>query len=221
MNITLFAGPSIDHCSLRAILPTAEILSPVSRGDIEVVLSRDCTPDIFGIIDGKFLHSMSISPKEIISALSLGTKVFGSSSMGALRAVELAPYGMVGVGKIYHAFLDGEVDADDEVAIVFDSETLKALCVPMMNFRFSVRELLANHAINAFEADLIINVAKSLYFPERTHLRVARLLGDFGVSEIRCNQIFESLKYSVDQKREDALELAFAIKSFAESPSRT
>ena len=44
---------------------------------------------------------MSISPKEVLRAIDAGITLYSSSSMGALRAVECAPYGMTGVGMIY------------------------------------------------------------------------------------------------------------------------
>ncbi len=36
-----------------------------------------------------------------------GVKVYGSSSMGALRASELDEFGMVGVGRIYECYRSG------------------------------------------------------------------------------------------------------------------
>ena len=38
--------------------------------------------------------------------------------MGALRAAELHAFGMRGVGRIFEAFRDGELEDDDEVAVV-------------------------------------------------------------------------------------------------------
>ena len=49
--------------------------------------------------------------------MSQGIHVFGSASMGALRA-ELCPFGMVGVGRIFEAYRDGELEDDDEVAVI-------------------------------------------------------------------------------------------------------
>ena len=37
--------------------------------------------------------------------------------MGALRAAELHPFGMVGIGQVYEWYRDGTIDADDEVAV--------------------------------------------------------------------------------------------------------
>src|SRR5581483_2813112 len=56
--------------------------------------------------------------KEILWALTQGIHVYGSASIGALRAAELAPFGMVGVGRIFEAYRDGRLEDDDEVAVV-------------------------------------------------------------------------------------------------------
>ena len=38
--------------------------------------------------------------------------------MGALRAAELAPFGMIGIGTIFEAYRDGIYTDDDEVALL-------------------------------------------------------------------------------------------------------
>ena len=55
--------------------------------------------------------------KEILWALPEGVPVFGSASMGALRAAELRGFGMRGVGRIFEAFREGALEDDDEVAL--------------------------------------------------------------------------------------------------------
>ena len=50
----------------------------------------------------------------------------GAASMGALRAAEMHRYGMVGVGKIFEMYRDGEED-DSLVAMTFDPETFRPL----------------------------------------------------------------------------------------------
>ena len=44
--------------------------------------------------------------------------MFGAASMGALRAAELAAFGMEGVGAIFEAFREGVLEDDDEVAVI-------------------------------------------------------------------------------------------------------
>ena len=62
---------------------------------VEVALER---PVAIGLIDGYFERVPSVSHKEILWAMSQGIVVIGAASMGALRAAELAPFGMLGVG---------------------------------------------------------------------------------------------------------------------------
>src|SRR6185503_3993378 len=69
------------------------------------------------LIDGYFERMAAVWHKEILLALERGIAVWGAASMGALRAAELAPFGMVGVGTIYRAFARGDLVADDEVAV--------------------------------------------------------------------------------------------------------
>jgi hypothetical protein len=73
---------------------------------------------IIGLVDGYFEAVPSVSQKEILWALSHGIHVYGSVSIGALRAVELEPFGMRGVGRVFEAFRDGVLRDDDEVALL-------------------------------------------------------------------------------------------------------
>ena len=80
-------------------------------------------PDIIGIIDGVFHQSSAVGHKEILNAIKKGIKVYGASSMGALRASELDVLGMTGIGYVYNQYASGEVDSDDDVAVMLDSDT--------------------------------------------------------------------------------------------------
>ena len=69
------------------------------------------------IIDGYFERMAAVWHKEILIALERGIEVWGAASMGALRAAELHPFGMRGVGVIYGWYKRGVITADDEVAV--------------------------------------------------------------------------------------------------------
>ena len=86
--------------------PKATSTAPRCRGPLAI-----------GLIDGYFERVPAVWHKEILWALSQGIHVFGSASMGALRAAELAPFGMIGVGAIFEAYRDGILEDDDEVAV--------------------------------------------------------------------------------------------------------
>src|SRR3712207_5593379 len=101
MNAVVFLGPTLRVEQAREILDATYLL-PVAAGDVWRALRTK--PDAIGIIDGYFEHTPSVRHKEILLALARGVRVYGASSMGALRACETAPYGMIGVGEVFEAF---------------------------------------------------------------------------------------------------------------------
>jgi hypothetical protein len=211
MRPVVFLGPSLDAETARAELD-AEYLLPIVRGDIDALLARTEPPPVIGIVDGAFLHSLSISPKEVMRAVDRGIPVFGSSSMGALRAVECVPLGMVGIGRVYEEYATGRVDADDEVAIVYDTESLRPLSEPMINFRIAVADGIAAGRVDPTAGECFLRSAKALYFPQRTvhnALRAVRVeLGDEVAGELARYFAEEA----PDAKRDDALQLLRAIR---------
>src|SRR6185503_9427900 len=114
MKVYLFTGPSLSAEEGKKELD-AIYRPPAAQGD--VYRAALDAPRAIGIIDGYFERIPSVSHKEVLWAMAQGIHVFGSASMGALRAAELAAFGMEGVGVIYEAFKRGELDADDEVAV--------------------------------------------------------------------------------------------------------
>ncbi|HLE83613.1 MAG TPA: TfuA domain-containing protein, partial [Thermoanaerobaculia bacterium] len=115
MKAFIFCGPTLTSGEGAAELD-AVFLPPAAQGDVyRATLER---PWGIGIVDGYFERLPAIWHKEILWALSRGVHVFGSASMGALRAAELAAFGMEGVGAVFEAFRDGELEDDDEVAVL-------------------------------------------------------------------------------------------------------
>src|SRR5690348_12016648 len=104
MNAVIFAGPSLPP-SRRPPDPRLIWKPPVKQGDLyRAALGQ---PAIIGVVDGYFETVPTVWHKEILWAMAQGIHVYGSASIGALRAAELSPFGMKGVGKIYEAFRDG------------------------------------------------------------------------------------------------------------------
>ncbi len=215
----VFAGPSLDAAA-RAALP-AEFLPPIRRGDIDLLLARPRPPAVIGVVDGRFLHSLSISPKEILRALDAGVTVLGSSSMGALRAVECEPWGMIGVGRIFQAYRDGAVDADDEVAMVYDEEH-RALSEPLVSLRLNLAGGVAAGHVDAGDAQALLDIAKRLYFPERSTRTVLRLAAE-RIPPARHRELARYLaEQAADIKHDDAVLLLDRIRGLAgQTPPRT
>lgn len=170
-SIAVYLGPSLPLAAARSILD-AEYLPPIRRGDLARLPPHiEC----IGIVDGEFYQSLAVSPKEIVPLLDRGIPVFGASSMGALRAVELCPHGMVGVGRIFEWFRDGVIDADDEVALVYDPETCRALSEPLVNIRAALCEAVQQGIISSSQAGELIEKLRQVWFPDRSYHLVAQL----------------------------------------------
>jgi hypothetical protein len=213
MHCVIFVGPSLEHETVRALFP-GEVRPPIKRGDLDQMLAAGALPDYVGIVDGQFLHAPSISPKEVLRAIDHGAELFGSSSIGALRAAECAPFGMVGVGRIFRMYASAELDADDEVAVVYNADTLQALSEPMVNIRVALRAAADAGLIAAESEATLVAVAEQIYFPSRTYanvLHAARGLVDDG--ELAAVMQFVTGGAAPDQKRSDALELIAAIRT--------
>jgi hypothetical protein len=207
----VFLGPSLKLEEARLILD-AQFLPPIQRGDIEQLLRGD-VPAAVGIIDGRFLQSFSISPKEILKGMEAGVKMYGSSSMGALRAVELARYGMIGIGQVYRLFASGDLDADDEVAMVFDQVDYAPLSDPLVNMRIALEAARASAVISEETKRLFIEEACKIYFPERTYDRVLTEIGE-RIPEVEKAALRRFLPSAPDAKREDAIQLLQEMKAY-------
>jgi hypothetical protein len=116
MTTIVYVGPTLPAEEVRARLPGAAVRGPVAVGDVLALIRRRGVTRI-AIIDGYFERMAAVWHKELLLALEHGIAVWGAASMGALRAAELAPFGMIGVGSVYRAFARGELVADDEVAV--------------------------------------------------------------------------------------------------------
>ena len=162
----VFLGPSADLATARAILPAAEFRPPAARGDIARA-AADGAPVIV-LVDGVFLQDCAVGHREVLGVLKRGVTVIGASSMGALRAAELDGLGMVGVGEVYRRYRSGELESDDEVALVYDPESGYALSEPLVNIRATLEAAVADGVVAEADAGAVLEAAQALYFPERT-----------------------------------------------------
>ncbi len=209
MRAVVFLGPTMPVEAAREVLPDATFLPPASQADLITAVRRH-RPDVVGLIDGVFLQSLSVWHKEILWALSRGIAVYGSSSMGALRAAECAAFGMVGVGAVYEAYASGAINDDDEVALAHaDAEAgYRAASVPLVNLRATLRAAVGAGRLTAAEESLVVAATRALYFPDRSLARILTAAGAAGLGPERVAALREVLReHFVDQKREDALEL--------------
>src|SRR5216117_1147968 len=166
MSIYVFTGPTLSPSVAHKYLK-ATYLGPVAQGDILRLLPK--RPSVIGIIDGVFEFVPSVWHKEILLALQDGVRVYGAASMGALRAAELADFGMIGVGEVFRRFRSGECEDDDEVAVTFGPEEVghRSLSEAMVDVRDLCKAALSRNVIDANSEARLVGIAKQLHFRMR------------------------------------------------------
>jgi hypothetical protein len=211
MTICIFTGPTLPPAEAAQILD-AEYLPPAAIGDVYKAAQK--RPWAIGIIDGFFETTPSVWHKEVLWAMAQGIHVFGASSMGALRAAELAAFGMVGVGAIFEAYRDGLIEDDDEVAVVHGPPELGyvQLSEAMVNIRATIKKAVAAGVISAATATALIEIAKSLYYKRRSY---SSLLSDASTRRLPSDELAGLKAWlpenQVNQKRLDAIAMLQAI----------
>lgn len=204
MTAFVFVGPTLPAEEARRELD-AVVLPPAAQGDVYRVSHG--RPRAIGLIDGYFESQPAVWHKEILWALAQGIRVYGSASMGALRAVELAPFGMVGVGEIFRAFREGELEDDDEVALVHGAAEsgYRPLSEPMVNLRATLLRAEKEGMLSPAEREALVACTKARPYAERSFERLVEDAREAGLDE-RAARLGEWLReHRVDRKRADAL----------------
>lgn len=209
----IFTGPTLSAEEGRAELD-AIFLPPAAQGDVyRATLER---PVAIGIIDGYFERVPSVWHKEILWAMSEGIHVFGCASMGALRAAELAAFGMEGVGSIFESFQSGELEDDDEVAVAHGSaeDGYRLLSEAMVNIRATLAAAESSGVVGARTRAALERVAKELFYMERAWPTVLTRAACEGLPVRELEALRAWLPTGrVDQKRRDALSMLRTLRT--------
>ena len=216
VKIIVYAGLSIPFDEAKEILDSHDDVEvvykrPIQRGDLGQALKEH--PDIIAIIDGVFHQNSAVGHKEILNAMNRGIEVYGASSMGALRASELDSLGMTGIGYVYNQYASGEVDSDDDVAVMLDSESLEALSEPLINMKYVFTNAVSEGIITEDEKDELLDISKRTFYPQRNY---AKTLSQSSLSESKKDELIDFIRTSPDIKKEDAKELLENIKNSIE-----
>lgn len=200
-DVVAFLGPSLPRPEALALGPLT-LHPPARAGDVHGLLAA--RPLAIALVDGLFDAAPSVWHHELLAAQAAGVQVFGGGSMGALRAAELQPFGVVGVGRIFAGYRDGLLRGDDEVALLHASaaQDWRPLTVPLVDARFALEAARAAGLITAREAGRLLRAAAALFYQERSWGRVveAARLAPATAAALR-----RFLARAPSQKREDAV----------------
>lgn len=165
----IFIGPSLGPEKARRILE-ADYRPPAKKGDLLRLAGLETVVNIVGLVDGLFLQDYPPTPIEVYQlAIKKNMVLVGGASLGALRAVELEKFGMVGIGKIFELYKKGKIHADDEVAVTFSEDRQVLQSEAMIDIRFNLFLAQRKKIIDEVTKRTIAKVAKSTYFPYRNY----------------------------------------------------
>ncbi|MGI0006236.1 MAG: TfuA-like protein [Nitrososphaera sp.] len=164
----IFLGPSLSHDRARQIFPGADYRAPAKKGDLLRLAAGDAT--MVGLVDGVFLQDYPPTPIEVYQlARKQGVTLAGAASLGALRAVELEKFGMIGIGRVFELYKTGRIDADDEVAVTFGDGDFRLQSEAMIDIRYNLYLAHKKGVISREAKKTMAKVAKAIYFPHRNY----------------------------------------------------
>ena len=212
VKVIIYTGLSLPFDEAKDILDSYDDVEviykrPIKRGDIGLALKEN--PDIIGIIDGVFHQNSAVGHKEILEAINRGIKVYGASSMGALRASELDSLGMTGIGYCYEQYANGIIDSDDDVAVMLDSDSLEPLSIPLISMRYVFTEAVNKNIITDDEKEELLKITKDEFYPQRNY---AQTLSKSHLDNDKKSELIDFIRTSPDIKKEDAKKLISHIK---------
>ncbi len=162
-------------------------------------------PRAIALVDGLFEQVPSVWHRELLDALGAGVRVLGGASMGALRAAELAPFGMTGVGTIARWVAEGRVD-DDAVALLHagPEHGWAPFTVPLVNVLHAAARARAAGVLSAREARALEAAALRLFYQDRTWPALLSALGRRWTAAARARWAAWAAGGLPDLKAEDA-----------------
>lgn len=204
--IHVFVGPTLSRAEPQLSAPGIRLWPPARHGDLFHATIRN--GDTVVLIDGVYHQAPALRHKEILAAMGRGVHVIGAASIGALRAAELAPYGMLGVGTVYTAYRCGDITADDEVAVGQAPDgQWEALTWPLVNLRSVLRVAQEAGILDSARAHVLLEAWRAVYYPQRTAAAVGavcRWQGESSFARWLAEQL-EREPHFGDVKRADAL----------------
>ncbi|WP_193222256.1 TfuA-like protein [Alkalilimnicola sp. S0819] len=169
----VFLGPSLPLSEAKALLPGANYYPPVRLGDVYRLMGSGVHTLV--LIDGLFDAVTPVWQRELLEALERGIRVIGAASMGALRAAELHPYGMEGVGQVFQWYRDGHIEGDDEVALMHAAEPpWRALSLPLVNIRHALAGAQAEGLLTPAQTESLLTLARNTFYGYRSTARLLR-----------------------------------------------
>ena len=172
-------------------------LPPCKQTDI-MKLVETVQPTHIALVDGLYMSVPAPWHKEILLALEQNIQVYGISSMGALRAVELHTFGMIGYGSVYEYINNNEPIDDSIVAVVHDSENrnFKPITFAKIEIIYFYEALKQASFLSELNFQDLSKRLNKIYFPNLSKTKVLSELKSAGLYEGKAlwDNYFVSIK---------------------------
>ena len=170
-RVVMYVGPTMAPSPRARALArgSVRVRPPVRRLDVAKLVEAEREPGVLVIVDGVFHDKLAVGHAEIRDAIDAGWQVWGLSSMGAIRAREMAPLGMRGFGRVFERFMGEEDFQDDEVALLHEGTApYRAVTEPLVHLRAAIGHLVERGIVTETDATAVVADLKSRWFGERT-----------------------------------------------------
>jgi hypothetical protein len=181
-EVTLFAGPSA-YALPAAVLASIdiEVLPPARRDDIRRLVDGATKPGVMVLCDGVFQSVPAVSHAELCLALDRGWKLWGVSSIGAIRAHEMRHEGMRGFGYVHSQFSRHADFTDDELCLLhLPMPPFQPITHTLVDVRFALERTGRALGISRGSQAELISRLRELWFGDRTVERIREMLIDRG-----------------------------------------
>lgn len=222
MTLHVYTGPTLTEHEVLETTPYAVVHPPVGHGDL--LRGHLDEGDIVVIIDGLYHQQAPVRHKEILLLLDRGVHVIGCSSMGALRAAELHPCGMIGHGRVFEMYRDGEIEADDEVAVTHGrARDLSSRNTPLVNVRWAARAAREAGLLDDAEVAEVVSGCVELHYTERSWRMLRLHLERTGRDPLPVDRVLDFLAAHPEHasvKRRDAFRTLAVVEELVREPAR-
>jgi hypothetical protein len=181
-----------------------ELRPPAQRGDLDK-LRLSGKRGVVVLLEGLFGASLAVTPMECRQLIDAGWQLIGASSMGALRASELWPVGMVGVGTVFSMFRVGNLRSDADVAVCYSPYDWAEITSSIVHIRAVLAEVEMSGELSGVGARKMLIAARRIHWTDRSWESVLELWGKMDISRHtldRCDEFRLSL--DIHPKMQDA-----------------
>lgn len=207
-DIVVFLGPTLSEPEARTYLD-AIYLPPVGCADVVRTVAKHA-PAAIVLIDGVFGELPAVRHQEILWAVARGVRIYGAASIGALRAAELAPQGMIGHGLIYRWYRRHPLADDADVTVPMAPTALgsRALGDALIDIRLTLKKAERIGIIQRRLRCELESLARTLHFSERSFpkLLTAAENNHHPAGELQALKAWLKIG-AANQKRTDAVNL--------------